>query len=340
MKPTSLEPVFAVITTPDDRIPALPDAPDDVASAIISLIPSKPFTVIYDLIRSRAISYIDSGNVTAAVTELSLLDEILSAHPEADTRRYIDLRAAVKQLLVALHIEAGDNDLALAAAAAALNVLATNPSRKDEPFLFTLAALLYDIAFLHTLRNEYKPAERELEKATRILERLVRLNPDRYSPAHIMALNASTTVYRNRVSQAEFLASHQEATNSYLLMVKSGMTEATDRLIDSLAAQGHTLGKMGRYREAVQYFSRALKYLTRIEPAMSMRQLNLSIALGEAMLRLDPMREKAIHLLNTMLHKATKLNAAAEHRHIVDILANSRSRDLDILGLWYKIFPK
>ncbi|MCM1520851.1 MAG: hypothetical protein NC098_08705 [Lachnoclostridium sp.] len=340
MKPTSLEPVFAVITTPDDHIPALPDAPDDVAAEIISLIPSKPFTVIYDLLRSRALSYISEGHVEEAVEEFSSLDQLLSTHAEAESRKIIDVRAALKHLLVALLIEGGNDDLALATAAAALNVLATNPSRKDEPFLFTLAALLYDIAFLHTLRNEYKQAERELEKATRILERLVRLNPERYGSAHIMALNASTTVYRNRVSQAEFLASHQEATNSYLLMVKSGMTEATDRLIDSLAAQGQTLGQMGRHREAVQYFSRALKYLTRIEPAMSMRQLNLSIALGEAMLRLDPMRDKAIHLLNTMLHKATKLNAAAEHRHIVDILANSRSRDLDILGLWYKIFPK
>ena len=51
-------------------------------------------------------------------------------------------------------------------------------------------------------------------------------------------------------------------------------------------------------------------------------------------------RDKGIHLLNTMLHKAIKINAEDEHRRIVDILLNAKNQKLDILGFWHKIFPR
>ena len=41
-----------------------------------------------------------------------------------------------------------------------------------------------------------------------------------------------------------------------------------------------------------------------------------------------------------MLHKATKINALDEHRLIVDALYHAKSRSLDILSLWHKVFPK
>ena len=52
------------------------------------------------------------------------------------------------------------------------------------------------------------------------------------------------------------------------------------------------------------------------------------------------MKDTATHLINTMLHKATKINATDEHRRIVDRLYNAKSSSLDILGLWHKVFPK
>ena len=123
-------------------------------------------------------------------------------------------------------------------------------------------------------------------------------------------------------------------------MLNSGVEDAAARLVESLTAEGDTLARMGRHREAIQYYSRALKYLTRLEPAFTLHQLRLSIALGKSMLSVSAMREKGVHLLNTMLHKATKINATDEHRRIVDILYNAKSSSLDILGLWHKVFPK
>lgn len=343
MKPISLEPVFSQLTADISALKTLlrrnrtlPELADELTAV--------EFNTAYDFLRSTAIEMVRRGEPTRAVEEIRELDRLLGEadnDPSSDSsHQRLDLHAALMQILTAVSIETGDFETAMASAAAALNLLAQEPRRKDEPFLEILGALLYDIAYLHADRKEFKQAERELGKSLKIYERLAKANPERYAPTHVMALNAATAIYRDRVEQAELLAHYQAATSTYLQMVNAGVEEATGRLIDSIVAEGDTLAKMGRHREAVQYYSRALKYLTKLEPQFTLRQLQLSVALGESMLRIDAMKEKGIHLLNTMLHKATKINATDVHRRIVDILYSARSSSLDILGLWHKIFPK
>ncbi|MDE5785786.1 MAG: hypothetical protein K2H98_04560 [Duncaniella sp.] len=332
MKPTSLEQVFAS--------PAgLTSLSGADATEMVRTLVEMPFNDAYDALRIFAGEKIASGDTAEAIGIFSGLDGLL-ADREDTSQHALDIHAAVKQVLTALHIEADDADSALTSAAATLSLLAVTPRRKDEPFMAILAAQLYDLAYVHSRRKEFRQAERNIEKAMRLLERLARTNPARYGAAHILALNAVTVVCRSREQQAQLLEQYQASTNTYLQMVNAGVGDATGRLVDSIATEGETLARMGRFREAVQYYVRAIRYLTRIEETMSLRQLSLSISLGDAMLHLEPMREKAIHLLNTLLHKATRLNADAEHRRIVEILASSRSRDLDILGFWHKIFPK
>ena len=299
------------------------------------------FNTAYDFLRAAAVEMVERGEIDRAVNSLQEIDALITRNgAEEEDRPLLDIHAALMQILTALYIEKDDLEAATATAATTLSLLAQEARRKDEPFLAILGSLLYDIAYLHTGRKEYKQAERELAKSLKIFERLAKTNPERYAPAHVMALNAATATYRNRVKQAELLAHYQAATSTYLQMVDSGVEEATGRLIDSITAEGDTLVQMGRHREAIQYFSRALRYLTKIETEFSLRHLKLSIALGESMLRVSAMKDKGIHLLNTMLHKATKIKASDEHRRIVDILVNARSTSLDILGLWHKVFPK
>ena len=332
MKSTSLEAVFA---SPSATSVTLPGAPEAMADTLTGL----PFNEALDALRTEAAAAIASAQTLNAIAKLTALDELLTPRAD-DSQQLFDLHTAVKHVLTALYIEADDFDTAMTTAASTLSLLAATPRRKDEPFMAMLAAQLYDLAFIHNERKEFRQAERNLEKSMRLLERLARTSPARYGSAHIMALNAATVVYRSREQQTRLLEQYQASTNTYLQMVNAGVGDATVRLVDSIATEGETLARMGRYREAVQYYVRALKYLTRVDDTMSLRQLNLSIALGDVMLHLEPMREKAIHLLNTLLHKATRLKAETEHRRIVDILASSRSRDLDILGFWHKIFPK
>ncbi len=338
MKAISLEGVFAKPTTDVSSLQAIIRSNSSM-SELRHAIREVEFETAYDFLRLTAVEMVERGEIERAIAGLKEIDALITRAGDDDSR-LLDIHAALMQILTALLIEKDDMDGAMVTAASTLTLLSQEAKRKDEPFLAILGALLYDIAFIHTQRKEYKQAERELAKTLKIFERLAKTNPERYATPHVMALNAATATYRNRVKQAELLVHYQVATSTYLQEVNSGVGEATDRLVDSITAEGDTLAQMGRHREAMQYYTRALKYLTKIEPDFTLKQLRLSISLGEAMLRVGAMKEKGIHLLNTMLHKATKIGATDEHRRIVDILFNARSSSLDILGLWYKIFPK
>lgn len=340
MKAISLESVFAKPLAEISHLRSLLRRSRPM-SELRHEIGSSDFFTAYDFFRTAAAEYVERGETRRAITILNDIDALITRNGSLDTdRKTLDIHAALMQILTALYIENEETEAAVASAAATLSLLAQEARRKDEPFLLILGSLLYDIAFIHTMRQEYKQAERELAKAVKIFERLAKINPERYASSHVMTVNAAATTTRNRQKQAELLASYQEATSNYLQMVSEGVEEATGRLIDSLQAEGDTLARMGRHREAIQYYTRALKTLTRIEPEFTLHQLRLSISLGESMLKISQMKDKGIHLLNTMLHKATKIKAAEEHRAIVDILVNARSTKLDILALWHKLFPR
>lgn len=346
MKPLSLEPVFLPATTDIAPLRSRLKRNRNIGETL-KMLREAEFDAAYDMLRAISAEAVAAGEAGRASSTLAGLDQVMTeAETEASesastaTSTGDEIHAAVLQILTALLIEEGNTEEAALTAARALNMLASDPKRKDAPFLQVLGSLLYDIAYLHSGRGEYKQAEREVEKAIKIFERLAKSQPDRYAPAHVMALNNATATYRNRVKQAEILAHYQAATSAYLQMLNAGVEDAAGRLVESLTAEGDTLAQMGRHREAIQYYSRALKYLTRIEPEFSLRTLRLSISLGESMLSVNAMRDKGVHLLNTMLHKATKINALNEHRRIVDSLYHAKSRSLDILSLWHKVFPR
>lgn len=338
MKSNSLEPIFLTLSPDVAPLTALTDGEFNM-SELRRQLSELPFNDVYDFMRSTARTMSLDGRLEEAIERINEFDAMVMRLGE-DSGRLLDVHSALMQILTALLIQAGRYDEALGSAATVLNLLAQEPRRKDEAFLSILASLLYDVALIHNERGQYKQAEREIEKSMKIFERLAKLNSERYGPAHILALDASTEVYKSRIKQVNMLAHHQVATTTYLQMMNSGIEDAGNRLIESIANEGRTLSQMGRYREAIQYFSRALKYLSKLEPEFSKRHLELSIDLGEALLNGKGTRDKGIHLLNTMLHKATKIYAGEEHKRIVEILLNAKSRKLDILGFWHKIFPR
>lgn len=320
------------------RMAKRPHSAADTAKALDGL----PFAVAYDILRLAAREAVEKGETQRAIEAMSGLELHISGLPEAEEGRTLDIRAALMQVITALYIADGKlNSGAAAAAAATLHLLARTPKRKDAAFIEILASLLFDLARLHSSAGEFRQAERDMEKAIRLYERLAKSDAERFASTVIDALAASTQVYHNRIRQAELLAHYQAATLLYTAEMNAGVEEAADRLVESLMAEGDTLRQMGRCREAIQYYTRALKLLRRIEgEELTLRQLRLSRALGEAMLHVGAMKEKAIHLLNTMLHKALKINAPDEHARISDLLDNAGKPWLDILGLWHKMFPK
>ncbi len=280
---------------------------------------------------------ISENNISKAIAHLQWLNTMFS---RCSSDNVVDVHVAIKQVLAATFIEDEKYEQALVIAAEALSILVQNTRRKDESFMCLLAMLLFDLSIVHSNKKEFKQAEREILKVVKLLEKLSKTNPRRYNSALLTALNASTTIYRSKVDQANLLAQYQVETSVHLAEVNSGIVEATTRLVNSLENEGDTLSQMNRYREAIHFYTRALKYLTRIEPEFSLQQLHLSISLGGALIQTKNTRDKGVHLLNTMLHKATKLNAVDEHKQIVEILLNANNSNLDILGLWHKMFPK
>lgn len=341
MKQTSIDATFIPATTDVATLRARLGKKGRTPAETLKALEPESFTAVYDLLRLLARESAAKGEEERAISTLSELELHISQLPDSESGPLLDLRAAIMQVITALYISADSLDSAAATAAAStLNLLARQPKRKDVPFLEILGSLLFDIAWLHSSNGEYKQAEREMEKSIKVFERLAKTAPDRYASTVVAALGTATSVYHNRIKQAELLAHYQAATTTYSHMVSAGMTEATDRLAESLMNEGDTLARMGRHREAIQYYTKALKYLQRIEPDFTERQLNVSIALGESMLRVSAMKDKAVHLLNTMMHKALKINAPAQHQRITETLANAKSPGLDILGLWHKIFPR
>lgn len=298
-----------------------------------------PFNTAYDFFRSAANKFLLDGQTDQAIEYILNFDAIATRLAEGN-RNLLDIHTALMQILTAIYLQADMTAEALQSAAATLNLLVQEPRRKDEPFLALLASTLYDIALIHHMRDEHKQAERAIEKSIKLFQRLARINPARYGSPHLMALNASTTIYQSRIKQTNMLAEHQAAASQYLRMLNEGIEDAGLRLVDSLTAEGRTLAKMSRHREAIQYFTRALKYLQRIQPEFNRQQLELSIDLGEALLTAKTTREKGIHLLNTMLYKANKINSDDLHRRIVDILINDKNPSLGVFNFWHKLFPR
>lgn len=337
MKDISLEPIFLPVTSDISPLVALTKGEINI-TAMRHYVEEMPFNAIYDFIRGAAQSMVREGRAGEAVDRILEFDAAVTRHGE-ESGKLLDIHAALMQILTSMYIHAGRIGESLDIAATTLSLLSQEPKRKDEPFLSVLASLLYDISTIHNSRGEYRQAEREIEKSMKIFERLAKNDPDRYGAAHIMAINASTSIYRSRVKQTNMLAHYQIATSTYLRMVNEGIEDAGMRLIESLATEGRMLTKMGRRREAVQYFTRALKYLTKLNPEFGLQHLTLSIDLGEALLGVKATREKGIHLLNTMLYKAAKINVD-EHRRIVDILLDAKKGSSDIFGIWHKLFPR
>lgn len=338
MNENSLEPLF--IPSTSDPGPLAELARDEAAlGQLRHAVESVPFNTVYDFMRSAAIEMAEQGLTDKAIGYISAFDEVLTRAGDPD-RRSLDIHAAMMQIKGALLSLAGKFDEALTTAAATLQLLAQEPKRKDEPFLSVLASLLYDIALIHNERGEYKQAERSIEKSTRLFERLARIDPARYGAPHILTVGAATKVYRSRSKQAEALTELQEQTAGYMAQAETGAEDAAVKLIDGLADEGRTLAKMGRNREAIQYFSRALRSLTRIEPEISLRGLEISVDLGIALLSQKATRDKGIHLLNTMMHKATRLRADEQYHRISDALSHDKEGTFNILSIWHKIFPR
>ena len=242
---------------------------------------------------------------------------------------------------MALLINEGNPSLALGAAESALLELNDHQGKKTEDFHAIVASLLFNLALAHHQMGDNSRAVKELTKAQQLLERLAKRNEARFSAMLLMAVEASTEVIKSKTKQMNVLAHYQSASELYMSELNSGDTNATrtamSNLVDTLGKEGDIMLEMGNGRNAVKYYTKALRYQKKLGEKMGHRDLQLSIGLAKALMRLINRRAAAEQLLRSLLPLAQRLDATAEVHEIQDLL-NNKNKNVNIMTLLKSIF--
>lgn len=244
------------------------------------------------------------------------------------------LVSAIVQKMTAL-IERGDNKVALKEGENALHLLLEINDKRSVDFLAVLAVLLYNLAYVHNRMGVTGLAEKELSKSQKIFEKLAKKDNDRFAASLLLAVDASTTVFKSRLKQINTLAHYQVATATYLEKMNKGVESAAKSLVESLRNEGDILLQMGNFREAVKYYTKALRYQKKISKKLGIRELRLYINLGKSLLHLINKYDTGRQLLQSILPLAKSLDATAELEEINELL-NIKPGLLE--GLWKKLF--
>ena len=240
-----------------------------------------------------------------------------------------------------LLIDSGNPSLSLGAAENALLVLSDHQGKKNEDFNAIVASLLFNLALAHHDMGDNSRAAKELTKAQQILERLTKRNEARFSALLLMAVEASTEVIKSKTKQMNVLAHYQSASELYMSELNSGDANATrtamSNLVETLGKEGDIMLEMGNGRNAVKYYTKALRYQKKLGEKMGHRDLQLSIGLAKALMRLINRRAAAEQLLRSLLPLAQRLDATAEVHEIQDLL-NNKNKNVNIMTLLKSIF--
>ena len=242
---------------------------------------------------------------------------------------------------MALLIDSGNPSLSLGAAENALLVLSEHQGKKTEDFNAIVASLLFNLALAHHDMGDNSRAAKELTKAQQILERLTKRNEARFSALLLMAVEASTEVIKSKTKQMNVLAHYQTVSELYMSELDSGDANATrtamSNLVDTLGKEGDIMLEMGNGRNAVKYYTKALRYQKKLGDKMGHRDLQLSIGLAKALMRLINRRAAAEQLLRSLLPLAQRLDATAEVHEIQELL-NNKNKNMNIMTLLKSIF--
>jgi tetratricopeptide (TPR) repeat protein len=154
-------------------------------------------------------------------------------------------------------------------------------------------------------------------------------------------VEASTAVIKSRSKQLSVLAYYQSETERYTRQLENSegndLREGMSHLVDALKNEGDIMLNMGNARNAVKYYTKALRYLKRMHDQLGERELRISIGLARALLRIINRRAAAEQLLNSLLPLARKLQASNEVIEIENLLSN-KNRNVNIMTLLKSIF--
>lgn len=187
-------------------------------------------------------------------------------------------------------------------------------------FRLMLIALLFDLSELHFELKDYKQSEKELETLFKVLEGMVKEDGERFGKYHIMAMELSTRILRSRKKTLDLLVKQQQNAGALYDKVNSGVTAATDRLIESLRNVGELLASTGDYRAALKFYSEAIKLSKKRAGKVTRREVKMSIEMAKIMMRVSAMRPRAKRLLEAVLPHAIALETIELEEDILALI--------------------
>ena len=177
----------------------------------------------------------------------------------------------------------------------------------NEEFKALLVALIFDLVEIHYELKDFKRSEKELDALFKVLDPLVVRNPDRFGRLNILAMELSTRILRSKKKTIDMLARQQMHVDSLTEKVNAGISSATDRLVDSLCNVGRLLASSGDYREAMKFFSEAIRISKKRTGKVNKKEIKMTVEMAEIMIRVKSMRPRAERLLDAVLPYAISL---------------------------------
>lgn len=293
-------------------------------------------TVVLDMTMSYVLFLVKDQRTTAAMQAIEYL-----VYADDSERLPVLYASWLWLARMTLMIADGQPTLALSSAENALTQMSELTGKKSEDFQAQLAGILYNLAYIHHTAGDSSRASKELTKAQKLYERLAKRNDSRFSAMLLYAVDASTDIIQSRTKQMNVLAHYQSTTELYTTMLERGDTNETrtalTALVDSLKNEGDIMLQMGNGRNAVKYFTKALRYQKKLNEPLGHKELILSIGLAKALMRLINRRAAAEQLLTSLLPLARRLQA---HNEVIEIenLLLGKNKTNNIMTLLKGIF--
>jgi tetratricopeptide (TPR) repeat protein len=252
------------------------------------------------------------------IKEIPLRPNDLPAGEEA--RAVMEDATGIRAEGIALFAEEKYDD-ALGRVVDALRRLRDFPDYGNREFRALLAVLLFDLSEIHFALKDYRQSEKELEMLFKVLEQLLKDDPDRFGAFHVLAMELSTRILRSRKKTLELLAKQQINTGVLYEKVNAGVAAATDKLVESLRKGAEMMAQTGDYRGAVRFYMEAIKLAKKRSGRVGRREVRMTVDMARVMMHSRNEAARAKRLLAAVLPHAVSLETLELEQEILGMIA-------------------
>ena len=188
---------------------------------------------------------------------------------------------------------------------------------KSRATLFLAACVLNDYAIACNNINSISKSEKSFRYAARILRSLA-LKDNKYFEAGTIVATNELLTFRSQLKKINALDQHQIVMKQVETLTEP-VKDAIVEMIEVICNDAEECVTAEKYRMAVRYYTKALRYNRKITDKFDDRSFEISMKLTEALLYLPTRRETANNFI-MQLRKWAEANNKQEERIMVDKL--------------------